>query len=126
MAKRIAVLGGSGRMGRAAVAAVDADPDLRLVAVVSRNHHGSMVADLVPGVEDVVVAGTVEHLDPAEIDCLLDLTVGDSASDHMRWAASAGLDIVVGASGVGDDMVASMAELFDRSRCLIVSNFAIG
>jgi len=113
-------------MGRAAVAAVDADPDLRLVAVVSPNHGGAMVADLVPGVEGLVVVGAIEHLDPVEIDCLLDLTVGHAAPDHMRWAASAGLDIVVGASGIGDDTVSSMAELFDRSRCLIVPNFAIG
>jgi len=113
-------------MGRAAVAAVDADPDLRLVGVVSRSHGGSMAADLVPGVENVVVVETVERLDPADIDCLLDLTVGDAAANHMRWAALAGLDIVVGASGVGDDVVSSMAEFFDRSRCLVVPNFAIG
>jgi 4-hydroxy-tetrahydrodipicolinate reductase len=109
-------------MGRAASVALGDTPDAVLAAVVSRDpetergRHG----------DGVVVASAVDELDPASIDCIVDMTIAEASVGHLKWAAAHGIDAVVGVTGFSDEHRAAFARDFTASHCLIVPNFAIG
>jgi 4-hydroxy-tetrahydrodipicolinate reductase len=77
---RVAVLGASGRMGQAVCAAVDAAPDLALVARLDAG-------------DDPAV------LSPAAVDVAVDFTVPDATEANVHALVDAGLDVVVGTTG---------------------------
>ena len=107
---KVAVLGAKGRMGTAAVAAIDAAPDLELVAALGRN-------------------------DPLEtlLDCgaqvIVDLTVPDSTEANVRFAVTHGIHAVVGTTGWDAVRLAKLGELLAQHPgvgVLIAPNFALG
>lgn len=107
---RVAVLGARGRMGTAAVAAIDAAEDLDLVAAIG---HGDDRDEAVRAGARVVV----------------DLTVPSATRDNVRWALENGLHAVVGATGWDEDaLTAVRAQLGEHTDLgvLIAPNFAIG
>lgn len=107
---KVAVLGAKGRMGTAAVAAIDAAKDLELVAALGRH-------------------------DPLEtlLDCgaqvLVDLTVPDSTEANVRFAVEHGIHAVVGTTGWDAARLAGLEELLAQHTAvgvLIAPNFALG
>jgi len=107
---RVAVTGASGRMGQTVCAAVEAAPDLELVARIDED--GS--------VADAVRAG-------AEV--VIDFTRPDVSPDLVRQAVSAGLHCVVGTSGYDQARLAAVSEwLGERPDVgvVVAPNFAVG
>ena len=76
---RVAVLGRDGRMGSEAVRAVDAAPDLELVAALGRGDG-------------------LEQLLESRAEVVVDLTVPAATRENVRFAVSHGLHAVVGLS----------------------------
>ncbi len=106
----VAVLGAAGRMGAAAVRAVEEAPDLELVAAIGRGDDR----------EQAVRAGA---------RVVVDLTVPDATRDNVQWAIERGLHAVVGVTGWDDDALARVRDaLAERPGLgvLIAPNFAIG
>lgn len=107
---RVAVLGASGRMGRAAVAAVQDAQDLELVAALGRTD----------ALETLVSAGT---------QIVIDLTVPDSTEANVRFAVEHGIHAVVGTTGWTAEKLDSLRELLAEhppTGVLIAPNFALG
>ncbi|MCZ2403578.1 4-hydroxy-tetrahydrodipicolinate reductase [Paenarthrobacter sp. Z7-10] len=107
---RVAVLGANGRMGKAAVAAVTAAPDLELVAALGRGN----------ALEDLVSAGT---------QIAIDLSVPDATETNVFFAVERGIHAVVGTTGWSADKLASLRELLadhPETGVLIAPNFALG
>ncbi len=107
---RVAVLGASGRMGRAAVAAVQDAQDLELVAALGRSD----------SLETLVSAGT---------EIVIDLTVPDSTEANVRFAVEHGIHAVVGTTGWTAEKLDSLRELLAAhppTGVLIAPNFALG
>ena len=77
----VAVLGAGGRMGSEAVKAVEAAPDLKLVAALGRGD----------SLETLVSAGA---------QYVVDLTVPDSTEANVRFAVEHGMHAVVGTTGL--------------------------
>ena len=119
MTIRVGVLGAAGRMGVSVCDAVDADPDLSLVAAF--DPHGEVGA-LVHGIP---VSTTLEDLLAAEPHVVVDFTVADAARVNLPRIAEAGVHAVVGTTGFTDDDLASFRSAFTSSSCLIAANFAI-
>ncbi|MCK9922437.1 4-hydroxy-tetrahydrodipicolinate reductase [Frankia sp. AgPm24] len=77
----VGVLGARGRMGATVCAAVEAAPDLDLVAAV----------------------GTGEQREPlCAADVVVDFTTPDAVLDNIRWCVEAGRHVVVGTTGFDD------------------------
>ena len=107
---KVAVLGAKGRMGTAAVAAIDAAPDMELVAALGR--HDSL--------EVLVERGT---------QVVVDLTVPDSTEANVHFAISHGIHAVVGTTGWDSARLGALAELLAQhpaTGVLIAPNFALG
>lgn len=119
---RVGVNGAAGQMGRSVCAAVEADPDLTLVAAVDRHTGG-------PGpVDGVTISAELQAFVNARCDVVVDFTVADSARVSLPWLAVHGIHAVVGTTGFTDDDVAGFESDFgstDGPNCLIAPNFAI-
>jgi 4-hydroxy-tetrahydrodipicolinate reductase len=112
MAERlpVAVLGANGRMGSEAVKAVEAAPDMELVAALGRND----------SLESMIDAGA---------RFVVDLTVPDSTEANVRFAVERGIHAVVGTTGWTAERLDSLRALLAEHPgigVLIAPNFALG
>jgi 4-hydroxy-tetrahydrodipicolinate reductase len=107
---RVGVLGARGRMGTEVCRAVDAAPDLDLVATVDQGDGLSIIAD-------------------AGAEVVVDFTTPEVVMDHVRWAIDQGIHAVVGTSGFTEEKYDQVRQwLADRPKVgvMVVPNFAIG
>ncbi|MDD7917029.1 4-hydroxy-tetrahydrodipicolinate reductase [Actinomycetospora callitridis] len=103
---KVGVLGAAGRMGSEACAAVDGADDLELVARVD-------------------VGDPREALEAADV--VVDFTHPSAVADNLRWCVDAGLHVVVGTSGVGEELLDDVrGRLQPGQGVLVVPNFGIG
>ena len=86
------------------VAAIDAAPDLELVAGVSRRAAGrSLAEELGTASGGMIHASVREALEAAEVDVLVDYTSADAVRANVWDAVAAGVHVVVGSSGLAAD-----------------------
>lgn len=107
---RVAVLGARGRMGSTSVAAIEATPDLELVAEV----------DLGERIEDVTAG---------RADVALVFTTPDVALEQVLWLVEQGVHAVVGTSGFDGQRIAAVEAAVAEHPgvgVLVVPNFSIG
>lgn len=107
---RVGVFGARGRMGQATCAAIDAAPDLDLVAMVDTGDWRFGVAD-------------------ADARVVVDFTHPDGVLDNIRWCVDQGVHCVVGTSGFDKaklDTVAGWLTKAPDVGVLVAPNFAIG
>ena len=103
---KVGVLGSNGRMGSEACAAVEGADDLELVATVD-------------------VGDDRDELTRADV--VVDFTHPSAVADNLRWCVDAGLHVVVGTSGVGQDLLDEVrGRLQPGQAVLVVPNFGIG
>ena len=107
---QVAVAGAGGRMGRETVAAVQAAPDLELVAEIRR---GDNLTEVLAATKPMV---------------LVDFSVPDSIVDSTEAALIAGVVPIVGATGLSQSDLAIIRELCCQYElgALIAPNFAVG
>ena len=118
-ASRVGVNGAGGRMGAAVAAAVAADPDLELAAVVDPARAGQTVAGL-------EVGGALRRFADERCDVVVDFTTAEAARVTLPWLAMHGVHAVVGTTGFSDDDLDGFARAFSGpAHCLIAPNFAI-
>lgn len=119
--ERVAVVGAAGRMGSAVCRAVTEDPELALVAAIDPGRVGGKVGDL-------TVEGDIKAALESDATVVVDFTTAEAARENLPWCAQQGLHAVVGTTGLGDDDVERIGDLFQRSdaNCIIAPNFAIG
>lgn len=106
----VAVLGATGRMGSEAVKAVEAAPDMELVAALGRRD----------SLQTLVSAGA---------QYVVDLTVPDSTEANVRFAVEHGMHAVVGTTGWSADRLQRLKDLLSEhpeTGVLIAPNFALG
>ena len=106
----VAVSGALGRMGREAVAAAQAEADLRLVAEIDK---GDTLADILASAKPAV---------------LVDFSVPDAVLDNIETALSLGVVPIVGTTGLSPSDIEIVRELCCQYElgALIAPNFAIG
>lgn len=122
---RVGVVGATGRMGREVCSAVAADPDLALVAAVSRSAPGATLADAIGLEGDAGSLVLVRHLDEireAVPEVLVDFTAAAHAPDHIAWGLANGVHVVVGTTGFEIDEAWRGAPV----GVIVAPNFAIG
>lgn len=120
---RVGVFGAGGRMGTAVCQAVEADPELALVAVVDPPRAGEPLGR--PG----LLAGTgPESMAEAGVEVAVDFTVAGAAMANAQWCADHGVHAVVGTTGLSAQDIAALRERFSGTgtNCVMAPNFAIG
>jgi len=139
-------------MGTTVCRAVEADPDLALVAAVDPGHAGARLRSLAgPEVADLEVQAEAAAMDGARVEVAVDFTQAAAAMANLRWCAEAGVHAVVGTTGLGEAEVDELRRLFPGTgagtgagaegsggddepttgtgtgtACLLAPNFAIG
>jgi 4-hydroxy-tetrahydrodipicolinate reductase len=125
---RVGVFGAGGRMGATVCHAVNDAEDMELVGAVDPLHAGIDLHQL--GVYDtsIHIASKPETLKDADVEVVVDFTVAGAAAENLRWCAENGVHAVVGTTGLPEDTLGELAELFDKSsaNAVIAPNFAIG
>jgi 4-hydroxy-tetrahydrodipicolinate reductase len=118
---RVIVTGAAGKMGREVVAAVSAETDMEVVAAVDPLHAGERV-------KGVTITGSLaEALASSEPDVLVDFTHPTVVEGNARIALAAGVDCVVGTTGLAIETLEALTEAAPDNACLFVApNFAIG
>lgn len=114
----VAVAGCCGRMGSAVVDAVSAAGDMTLVCGID------------PHPKDVkypVYRSIEEALDAARFDVLVDFTQPDVVAKTLRVALPAGVDCVVGTTGLNNETLQQLADSAKSGTCLFYApNFTTG
>lgn len=110
----VCVSGAAGRMGRAVVGAVGAEPDMRVTASVDPvlAGHSDLASALAEALPDVVV----------------DFTVPETVFSNAMTALRAGVHVVVGTTGLSEAQVAEIRALAESgpANAVIAPNFAVG
>src|SRR5690606_38694619 len=105
MTIRIAISGAAGRMGKALIQAVAAQPEARLTAALVRPQSSLIGADAgeLAGVGKLGVALTSD-LDAVvdQIDVLIDFSTKDASLVNTALCAARGKGIVIGTTGFSD------------------------
>lgn len=107
---RVAVIGARGRMGAEAVKAVEAAPDLDLVAAVGRGDR-------------------LETLTEAGAEVAVELTRPDAVMENLEFCVRNGIHAVVGTTGWTDERLATLRGQLAAAPgtgVLIAPNFGIG
>lgn len=125
---RVLVSGAAGRMGAEVVRAVTAADGLDVVACVDPGAAGAIVADGAGG-ELACHASLVAAIADTRPDVMVDFTRPDVVEGNLCTALAAGVDCVVGTTGLSEEKLAGVyAETCTSpDTCLFFApNFAIG
>lgn len=130
MSKRVVVNGACGRMGQTVVKTIVEDTDSRLVGACDKDNIGQDVFE-VTGIQGsgVVIDGDLEGIiADNHPDVVIDFTTPAVVMDNIRTVLGAGIDIIVGTTGITDEdqeEIKTLVEKYDAT-ALIVPNFALG
>ncbi len=123
---RVAVTGAAGRVGMEVLRTVGAEDDMEVVAAIDPRAAGAKFVDShgdqVPYMPDLAAA-----LAETRPEVLVDFTHPTQVEGNVRTALAAGLDCVVGTTGVTLERYRELAEAAPPGTALFVApNFAIG
>ena len=115
---KVAVAGCAGRMGSAVVDAVNAAEDMELVCGIDPYGEG-LPFDVYATVEEAVARGG--------FDVLVDFTAPSVVAGNLEVALPAGIDCVVGTTGLSNEKLEALAALAPAGTCLFYApNFTTG
>ncbi len=127
---RVGVLGACGKMGRTVCRAVDAEPDLEVVAAVNPSFEGRPLGPIAGFETDLRIAGSIDVLLDAEVEVAVDFTQPDTVMDHVRYIVEHDIHGVVGTTGIGPDKLEQIREWIKTrqgdSGVIVAPNFSIG
>ena len=116
---KVAVSGCAGRMGSTVVEAVTAADDMEVVCGIDPHAPATSAFPVYASVEEAVRAGG--------FDVLVDFTQPAVVASNLRAALPAGIDCVVGTTGLGNDVLEELAALAPEGTCLFYApNFTTG
>ena len=123
------VAGAAGRMGGRIINMIQQGRDVELAAAFERADHGGVGSDVgeVVGLGHLgmKLAGSLEEVvDSGEV--LIDFTTPECTLENMRLAASKGLSMVVGTTGITGDALKEVGELTRKLRCVMAPNMSVG
>jgi 4-hydroxy-tetrahydrodipicolinate reductase len=119
-------------MGRTLCRAFEGEDDLELVAAVDPAGAGRTLGELGAAVgpsSRLRVAGGLDALVDAGAEVAVDFTVAAAARENLRFCAEHGIHAVCGTTGLVDEDVRALGELFSgppRPNAVLAANFSIG
>ena len=103
MTIRVSLGGATGWAGAALANAISVQPDMSLVAAVSRKRAGSQLSTVIPHFNgELAISGSVSEALKHSADVYFDYTHPDVVKDNVMMAIERGISVVVGTSGLSD------------------------
>ena len=129
MSIKICIAGATGWAGSALSRGVLKEDGIQLVSGISRSQDGNNLADFLEAeVPEIPIFGSIEKaLQGPKFDVLFEFTKPDIAKHHVIEAIKAGVNVIVGTSGLSDEDYAEIEALTKQHgvSVLAVGNFAI-
>ncbi|PKQ10187.1 MAG: 4-hydroxy-tetrahydrodipicolinate reductase [Actinobacteria bacterium HGW-Actinobacteria-9] len=123
---RVLVTGAAGKMGREVVKTVTAAEGMSVVAAVDPGCDGLSVDDG-SGNQIVCTGDLAAAITMHAPNVMVDFTHPDAVEGNLRIALQAGVDCVVGTTGLSEGQLRALASDAPEGTCLFVApNFAIG
>ncbi len=123
---RVLVAGAAGRMGSEVVKAVSAADGMEVVGAVDPGASACFVPDA-HGSHIECSTDLASAIDAAKPDVMVDFTRPDVVEHNLHIALGAGVDCVVGTTGLSEELLAQLAASAPEGTCLFYApNFAIG
>ena len=128
MTTRIAVLGASGRMGRAIIGIISATPGAQLAGAVERPGSPAVGQDagVLAGLGPLGVPVTTEAPARGTTDVWIDFTLPAATIGNAQAAALAGAGIVIGTTGLSDAQKQEIAGLAQQTPVMLAPNMSVG
>jgi 4-hydroxy-tetrahydrodipicolinate reductase len=122
----LAVSGVTGRMGRILVERVASSPDLRLTGGIARRSLAGEAAQA-HGCDRIERPATAELM-LLSADALIDFSSADALAELLRTQseALAGKALVIGTTGLTDEIETMIERCAERSPVLVAANFSVG
>jgi len=105
-------------MGQAVATGLSTRDDLTVVALVDVYEPRDLVG--------ARYVSTIEDLDSAEVDVVVDFSVPEGVVRSADWCAKHAVALVIGATGLTEEQRASVAEAAKSVGIVIAANFSIG
>ncbi|MHB9003806.1 MAG: 4-hydroxy-tetrahydrodipicolinate reductase [Coriobacteriia bacterium] len=123
---RVLVTGAAGKMGREVIRAVTTAEEMSVVAAVDPGYAGLGVDDGT-GEEIICTGDLAAAIRMHAPEVMVDFTHPDAVEGNLRIALQAGVDCVVGTTGLSEGQLRALASDAPEGTCLFVApNFAIG
>ena len=120
----VAVAGCAGRMGSAVVNAVAGADDMQLICGIDPHFDKAVNG---ASVDFAVYDSLDDALSKSKFDVLVDFTAPSVVENNLRLALSAGVDCVVGTTGLANDKLEELSKLSPENTCLFYApNFTTG
>jgi 4-hydroxy-tetrahydrodipicolinate reductase len=117
-------------MGRIVCRAIDAEPDLELVAAVNPSFEGRPLAPIVGFETDLRIAGSIDVLLDAEVEVAVDFTQPDVVMKSVRYMVEHDINGVVGTTGIKEDQLQEIRSWMESRQgdagIIVAPNFSIG
>lgn len=128
MSTRIAVLGASGRMGRAIIRIISQTEGVRLTAAVERPGapDEGMDAGLLAGTQELGVPVTCAFPAAGVAEAWIDFTSPSATLANAQAASKAQAALVVGTTGLSDEQKAHVAEQAKSTPIVLAPNMSVG
>ncbi|WP_298135336.1 4-hydroxy-tetrahydrodipicolinate reductase [Acidiferrobacter sp.] len=126
---RIAVAGATGRMGRAVLAALRAQPDICLSGALVRGGDpacGRDAAELIGGAPFGVPVSDVPEEVIAGCDALIDFTRPEASVHYAEIGARLGKALVIGTTGFSEAASERLRALAGKGRLVVAANMSVG
>ena len=126
---RAIVAGAAGRMGGRILHMISGSREVGLAAAFEKPGHAAVnrdageVAGL--GTLGIRVAGSLQEV-VREGDVLIDFTHPEATLANLKVAASSGLAVVIGTTGIAGKMLDEVKELARSVRCVMSPNMSVG
>ena len=128
--KDVVVAGGTGRTGRAIVQYLTYQPNVRVVAVISRKYAGLHMSSVINDLAyDIPIYKSCQealgHVRPA---VLVDFTEPGIAKEHFQLSVEQNINPILGTTGFTEDEIEHFKRLCVRYCCgaALIPNFSLG
>lgn len=121
------VAGAAGRMGQRLIPMIHQSPDITLAGAFENPEHPAIGKDAgqLVGLDQLGIEirpSLDEIIDEGQI--IIDFTAPEATISNLRIAASNGLSMIIGTTGIGD--LQEIKDLCQAIRCVMAPNFSIG
>lgn len=118
MVKRIALVGGAGRMGQSLAENLNLIDEMVVSALIDVREPRHLFG--------ATYCTSINQLDPQSIDAVVDFSQPDSVVQSAQWCAAHHVGLVIGTTGLDDIQRASVESAAGSTRIIMASNFSLG
>jgi len=116
--RRVAIVGGAGRMGQVMALGLGRSDDVFVAALVDTAHPRELFG--------AHYATSLDDLDATEVDVVVDFSTPAGAVHSAAWCAEHAVALVLGATGLSDEQRRAIEVAGQRTSVVMSSNFSLG